>query len=48
MQGWGRKKKEALIISETNKLHELSECINDSHFKNKEKDMKIKESNKSK
>ncbi len=28
IQGWSRKKKEALIRGETNKLHELAECKN--------------------
>ncbi|MFZ0282212.1 MAG: GIY-YIG nuclease family protein, partial [Bacteroidales bacterium] len=28
IQGWSRKKKEALIKGETNKLHELAECRN--------------------
>ena len=36
IQGWGRKKKEALISGETNLLHDLSECQNISHFKNKD------------
>ncbi|MBO7571826.1 MAG: GIY-YIG nuclease family protein [Bacteroidales bacterium] len=34
VQGWSRKKKEALINGYENNLHELSECRNDSHFKN--------------
>lgn len=36
VQGWSRKKKEALINGELNKLHELSECKNESHYKNKD------------
>ena len=31
---WSRKKKEALILSDFNKLHELAACQNDSHFQN--------------
>ena len=34
VQGWSRKKKEALINGEFNKLHELSECKNLTHFRN--------------
>ena len=34
VQGWSRKKKEALINGELDKLHELSECINETHHKN--------------
>ena len=34
VQGWSRKKKEALIRGETNKLHLLSECKNETHFRN--------------
>ena len=34
VQGWSRKKKEALIDGETNKLHQLAECKNDTNFKN--------------
>jgi putative endonuclease len=35
IQGWSRKKKEALINRETNLLPKLAECKNNSHFKNK-------------
>ena len=35
VQGWSRKKKEALIKSEFNKLNKLAECRNDTHYKNK-------------
>lgn len=35
IQGWSRKKKEALIQNNTNKLHKLAECKNETHFKNK-------------
>ena len=35
IQGWSRKKKEALINHETNLLPKLAECKNNSHFKNK-------------
>ncbi|MBK7132354.1 MAG: GIY-YIG nuclease family protein [Bacteroidales bacterium] len=34
VQGWSRKKKEALINGEVNKLHKLSECTNETHFRN--------------
>ncbi|HPO61764.1 MAG TPA: GIY-YIG nuclease family protein [Candidatus Kapabacteria bacterium] len=34
VQGWSRKKKEALINGETNLLHKLAECQNDTHYKN--------------
>jgi putative endonuclease len=32
VQGWSRKKKEALILGDTNLLHELAECQNDTHY----------------
>jgi len=32
VQGWSRAKKEALINGECEKLHELSECKNESHY----------------
>lgn len=35
VQGWSRKKKEALIKGEHNKLHDLAECKNETHFKNR-------------
>jgi len=35
IQGWGRKKKESLINKNFENLPELSECKNNSHFKNK-------------
>ncbi len=35
VQGWSRKKKEALIRGDIDDLHLLSECVNSSHFKNK-------------
>ena len=34
IQGWGRKKKEALINNTPEKLHKLSECKNETHYKN--------------
>ena len=34
IQGWGRKKKQALISGETNQVHILAECQNDSHCRN--------------
>jgi len=33
VQGWSRDKKEALIKSDTNLLHKLAECKNESHYK---------------
>ncbi len=38
VQGWSRKKKEALINSAMNQLHELAECRNESHFRNRDID----------
>lgn len=32
IQGWSRKKKEALINGQFEKLHDLAECKNNSHF----------------
>lgn len=32
VQGWSRKKKQALMASDTNQLHRLAECQNESHF----------------
>ena len=32
VQGWSRKKKEALINRTPEKLHTLSECMNESHY----------------
>jgi len=34
VQGWSRKKKEALISGQIGKLHDLAECKNESHYKN--------------
>ena len=34
VQGWNRKKKEALINGMPQKLHELAECMNETHYKN--------------
>jgi len=34
VQGWSRKKKEALINGEFEKLHEAAECKNETHYKN--------------
>jgi putative endonuclease len=31
VQGWSRKKKAALIMGDTNALHRLAECQNDTH-----------------
>ena len=33
VQGWGRKKKEALIFGITEKLNELAECKNETHYR---------------
>ncbi len=35
IKGWSRAKKEALIRSDFNLLHELAECKNKSNYKNK-------------
>ncbi len=35
VQGWSRKKKEALIQSQPERLNDLSECKNETHFSNK-------------
>lgn len=35
LQGWSRKKKEALIQGCFEALHRFSECTNESHFSNK-------------
>ena len=37
VQGWSRKKKEALINGLPGELHKLSECMNETHFRNYEK-----------
>ncbi len=31
VQGWSRKKKQALILGDTNLLHKLAECQNETH-----------------
>ncbi len=36
IQGWSRKKKEALINGQPEKLHLLAECQNETHCRNKE------------
>lgn len=36
IQSWSRKKKEALINGEFEKLPKLSECKNESHYSNKQ------------
>ena len=33
IQGWSHSKKKALIAGDTNMLHELSECMNETHYK---------------
>ncbi len=35
VQGWSRKKKEALIRGMTDELRKLAECMNESHCRNK-------------
>ena len=35
IQGWARKKKEALIAGFSEDLHALAQCINETHFKSK-------------
>jgi len=40
VQGWSRKKKEALIEGRLQDLHTLSECTNSTHYKNYKKDDK--------
>lgn len=32
VQGWTRRKKEALMAGDSNKLHEFAECQNESHY----------------
>lgn len=39
VQGWSRKKKEALINRTVENLHALSECKNGTHFKSYKKDL---------
>ncbi len=34
VQGWSRAKKEALINGFTEKLHDLAECKNETHYRN--------------
>lgn len=35
VQGWGRKKKEALIKGELAEIHMLAECKNSTHYSNR-------------
>jgi predicted GIY-YIG superfamily endonuclease len=37
VQGWGRKKKEALMSGNEHQLHAMAECQNETHFKNNTK-----------
>jgi putative endonuclease len=37
VQGWSRKKKEALINGMTEDLKKLAECMNETHYKNYKK-----------
>lgn len=32
VQGWSRKKKQALMAGDTNLLHQLAECQNETHY----------------
>src|SRR5438105_846206 len=34
VQGWSRRKKEALIKGMPEELHNLAECMNETHFRN--------------
>lgn len=34
VQGWSRKKKEALISGKSEDLHKLAECMNETHYRN--------------
>ena len=34
VQGWSRKKKEALMVGDSNQLHELAVCRNETHCSN--------------
>jgi len=34
VQGWSRKKKQALIEGDMNLIHQFAECQNESHYKN--------------
>lgn len=34
VQGWSRKKKEALMKGMTEEIHRLAECMNETHYKN--------------
>jgi putative endonuclease len=34
VQGWNRRKKQALIAGNTNLLHQLAECQNETHYRN--------------
>lgn len=38
VQGWSRKKKEALINNMPEELHKLAQCMNESHSKNHNSD----------
>jgi len=38
LQNWSRKKKEALVAKQYEKLHSLAICQNDSHYSNLKKD----------
>ncbi|HLR24714.1 MAG TPA: GIY-YIG nuclease family protein [Fodinibius sp.] len=38
IQGWSRKKKKALIAGRSEKLKKAAECMNETHWKNYEKD----------
>ena len=40
IKGWSRAKKEALINDDFDLLHDLAECENDTHYKNKVDEIK--------
>jgi hypothetical protein len=42
VQGWSRKKKEALINGMTNELKKLAECMNETHYKNYNVELRLR------
>ncbi len=38
VQGWSRKKKQALVAGRTEKLKKAAECMNETHWKNYEEE----------
>jgi putative endonuclease len=45
IQGWSRKKKQALIAGDDNALHKLAECKNDSHCRNDDLSPRLRSGN---